>query len=208
MSWTGPCSTWIVACISSGIFKELVKMGPSVEVAGVNGCLQGLRSPSVAGAEPRVVSHSGAELEVLHQLMGKEQQWEICGRWNRGGRQEGVDGEDGGGDTGKGVGGMVVSIALETRFCLVVMASEVMKSSESTWLSYASLMNWYSISPNITVSKHHGPCSRIEVWEVINPGSDCSKPIIKDNMKLRGDSSSVQAENQRDSALHDRGLCP
>ena len=64
------------------------------------------------------------------------------GRWYSEGRQEGVDGEDGGGDTGKGVGGMVVSIALETPFCLVVMASEVMKSSGSTWVSYASLMNW------------------------------------------------------------------
>ena len=31
-----------------------------------------------------------------------------------------MEGEDGGGDTGKGVGGMVVSIVLEIRFCLVV----------------------------------------------------------------------------------------
>ena len=60
-----------------------------------------------------------------------------------------MEGEDGGGDTGKGVGGMVVSIALETRFCLVVMASEVMESSGSTWVSSSSLMNWYSQSPNI-----------------------------------------------------------
>ena len=52
------------------------------------------------------------------------------------GDQEGVEGEDGGGDSGKGVGGIVVSIALETRSCLVVMASEVMKSSGSTWVSY------------------------------------------------------------------------
>ena len=62
---------------------------------------------------------------------------------------EGVEGEDGGGDTGKGVGGMVVSIALETQFCLVAMASEVMESLESTWVSSSSLMNWYSLSPNI-----------------------------------------------------------
>ena len=34
------------------------------------------------------------------------------------GGREGVEGEDTGGDTGKGVGGMVVSIALETRFFL------------------------------------------------------------------------------------------
>ena len=40
------------------------------------------------------------------------------------GGQEGVEGEDGGGDTGRGGGGMVVSIALETQFSLVVMASE------------------------------------------------------------------------------------
>ena len=48
--------------------------------------------------------------------------------WYRGGR-EGVEGEDGGGDTGKGVGGMVVSIAFDTQFSLVLMASEVMESS-------------------------------------------------------------------------------
>ena len=30
------------------------------------------------------------------------------------GRPEGMEGEDGGGDMGKGVGGMAVSIALET----------------------------------------------------------------------------------------------
>ena len=60
-----------------------------------------------------------------------------------------MEGEDGGGDTGKGVGGMVVSIVLETQFCLVVISSEVMESSESTWVSFSSLMNWYSLSPNI-----------------------------------------------------------
>ena len=65
------------------------------------------------------------------------------------GRWEGMEGEDGGGDTGKGVGGMVVSIAFETQFCLVVMASEVMKSLGSTWVLSSSLMNWYSLSPNI-----------------------------------------------------------
>ena len=62
-SLRGPCLTWIVACMSGGIFKELVKMAPSVEVARVNGCLQVLRAPSVSGAEPSVVSPSGPELE-------------------------------------------------------------------------------------------------------------------------------------------------
>ena len=106
----------------SGIFEALVKMTPSVGVAGVNGCLQSLRAPSVAGAEPSVVSPSGAEQEVIHQLMGKapqwEESWETWGRWHRGGRREGVEGLGGGGETAKGMGGMVVSIALETRFCL------------------------------------------------------------------------------------------
>ena len=51
-------------------------MAHSIEVAGVNGCLQVLRAPSVAGAEPSTVSPSGAELEVMNQLMGKAQQWE------------------------------------------------------------------------------------------------------------------------------------
>ena len=64
-------------------------MTPSVGVAGVNGCLQGLRAPTVAGAEPSVVSPSGAELDMMHQLMGKAQQWEeiweTWGRWHRGG---------------------------------------------------------------------------------------------------------------------------
>ena len=106
----GPCSTWIIACMSSGIFKELVKMTPSVEVAGVNECLQVLRAPSVAGAEPSVVSPSGAELEVMHQLMGKPSNGRRAGRCG----EEGVEGEDGCGDTGKGVGGMVVSIAMQT----------------------------------------------------------------------------------------------
>ena len=65
------------------------------------------------------------------------------------GRREGVEGADGGGDTGKGVGGMVVSMAFETQFCPVEMASELMKSLGSTWVSSSSLMNWYSLSPNI-----------------------------------------------------------
>ena len=54
-------------------------------------------------------------------------------RWNRGGREGRVGGEDGGGATSKGVGGMVVSMAFETQFFLVEMASEAMKSSGSTW---------------------------------------------------------------------------
>ena len=57
----------------------------------VNGCLQGLRAPSVAGAEPSVVSPSGAALEVMHQLMGKAQQWEesseTWGKMEQGGRE-------------------------------------------------------------------------------------------------------------------------
>ena len=65
------------------------------------------------------------------------------------GEWEGMEGEDGGGDTGKGVGGMVVSIAFDTWSCLVVMTSEVMESSGSTWVSSSSLMNLYSLSPNI-----------------------------------------------------------
>ena len=98
--------------------------------AVANGCLQGLRAPSVAGAEPSVVSPSGAELEVMHQLIGKAQNGRRAGRHGEDGTGEGfwegLEGEDGGGDTGTGVaGGMVVSIALETRLCLVVMASEV-----------------------------------------------------------------------------------
>ena len=48
---------------------------------------------------------------------GKAQQWEeIWETWEDGtgeGGWEGEEGEDGVGDTGKGVGGMVVSIALE-----------------------------------------------------------------------------------------------
>ena len=50
--------------------------------------------------------------------MGKVHQWEESWEiWEDGtgeGWQEGVEGEEGGGDTGKGVGFMVVSIALET----------------------------------------------------------------------------------------------
>ena len=60
-----------------------------------------------------------------------------------------MEGEDGGGDTGKGVGAMVVSMASETRFCLVVMTPEVMESSGSTWVSSSSLMNCYLRSANI-----------------------------------------------------------
>ena len=73
ISWSGPCSTWNIACMSGRIVKELVKIAPSVEVSE---CHQSLRAPSVAGAEPSVVSSSGAELEVMHQSMGKAQQWE------------------------------------------------------------------------------------------------------------------------------------
>ena len=36
--------------------------------------------------------------------------------------------------------------------------------------------------------------------QVINTGSNCSKPIIKDNMELWSDGSSVQVEYQRESA--------
>ena len=38
------------------------------------------------------------------------------------GGREGMEREDGGGDTGKGVGGMVVSITFDTQSWLVVMA--------------------------------------------------------------------------------------
>ena len=105
--------------MSSLIFEDLVKMDPSVGWgAGVNGCLQSLKAPFVAGAEPSVVSTSGAKMEVMHQLMGKTQQWEesceTCGKLAQEGGQEGEECEDGGGDSGKGIGGMVVSIALET----------------------------------------------------------------------------------------------
>ena len=94
-------------------------MDPSVKVAGVNGWIQSLRAPFVAGAEASVVSPSGAELEEIHQLMGKAQQWEesfkTWGKMAQGSEDrrgwEGLESENGGGDTGKGVGGMVVSIA-------------------------------------------------------------------------------------------------
>ena len=66
-SWSGPCSTWIFDCMSGGIVKELVMMYPSFL------CLQSLRAPAVAVAEARVFSPSGAELEVMHQSMGKAQ---------------------------------------------------------------------------------------------------------------------------------------
>ena len=62
---------------------------------------------------------------------------------------EGMEGEDGEGDTGKSVGGMVLSMAFDTLDCLVVMSSEVKESSWSTWVSSSSLMNWYSLSQNI-----------------------------------------------------------
>ena len=65
---------------------------------------------------------------------------------------EGLEGEDGGGDTGKGVGGMVVSIALDTQVCLLVISSEVMESVGSTWVLSSSLMNWFSLSPNMLKS--------------------------------------------------------
>ena len=62
----------------------------------VNGCLQVLRAPSVAGADVSVVSCSGAELKVMLQLMGKAQQWEeiweMWGRWHGGGREGGREG--------------------------------------------------------------------------------------------------------------------
>ena len=85
--------------------------------------------------------------------MGKAQQWEksweMWGIWHIEGGRECVEGEDGGGETGKGTGGMVASIALETQFFMVVMASEVLKSSGSTWVSSSSLMNWYVLSPTM-----------------------------------------------------------
>ena len=118
-------------------------MATSVGVAGVNGCLQGFRAPSVARAEPSVVSPPGAELGEA-PIDRKAQQWEETWEtWEDGtgeGVWEGVEGGDGGGETGKGIGGMVVSIDLETRFCLVVMASKVMKSSGSTWVSSSSVL--------------------------------------------------------------------
>ena len=68
------------------VWWDLQRVGET----GVNGCLRGLRAPSAAQAEPSVVSPSGAELEVMHQLMGKaqpwEEIWETWGRWHRGGR--------------------------------------------------------------------------------------------------------------------------
>ena len=56
--------------------------------------------------------------------------------------REGVGGDDGGGHTGKGAGGMTMSMAFETQFCLIEMASEVMKALASTWVVSSSLMNW------------------------------------------------------------------
>ena len=50
---------------------EFVKVAPSVKVDEVNECLQSLRAPSVAEAEPILVSPSGAELEVMHQSSGR-----------------------------------------------------------------------------------------------------------------------------------------
>ena len=49
-----------------------------------------------------------------------------------------MEGEDGGGDTGKGVGGMVHSLG-----------NSILPGPGSTWVSSSSLMNWYSLSQNI-----------------------------------------------------------
>ena len=76
----------------SGIIEELVMMVPLVEVAEVNECLQSSRDPSVAGADPSVVSPSGAELEGMHQSMGKAQQWKKI--WETWGKM--VQGREGG----------------------------------------------------------------------------------------------------------------
>ena len=65
------------------------------------------------------------------------------GGWER------VEGADGEGDTVTGMGGIVVSIAFDPGVCLLAMSSEVMESLGSTWVSSSSLMNWYSLSPNI-----------------------------------------------------------
>ena len=46
-------------------------MAPSVVVAEGNECLQSSMAPSVTVADASVVSPSGAELEVMHQSMGK-----------------------------------------------------------------------------------------------------------------------------------------
>ena len=62
---------------------------------------------------------------------------------------EDTESEDGGGDMGKGVGGMVLSMAVDTLDYLVVMSSEVKESLWSTCMSSSSLMSWYSLSPNI-----------------------------------------------------------
>ena len=131
--------------MSGGIIEELVKKAPSVDVADENECLQSLRAPSVAVAEARVFSPSGAELEVMHQSKGRYSNGRRDGKHGEEGTGEGwwegMEGKDGGGDTGKGVGGMVVFIAFDMWFCLVVMASEVMESSGSTWVSFSSLMH-------------------------------------------------------------------
>ena len=63
-----------------GIIEELVKMAPSVAVAEVNECLQSLRASSVAVPEVNVVSPSGAELEVMHQSMGRHSNVRRSGR--------------------------------------------------------------------------------------------------------------------------------
>ena len=78
---------------------------------------------------------------------------------------EGMESEDGGGDMGKGVGGMVLSMAFDTQFFLMVMVPEVMEFLGSTWVSSSSLMNWYSLSPDIL---HHIE----EFWEIINTGGN------------------------------------
>ena len=79
-------------------------MTPLVGMAGVNMHLQGLRAPSVAGAEPP----SSAPIDGEGPAMGGE--LGDMGRWHRGWREEALEGEDGGGETGKGIGCMVVSI--------------------------------------------------------------------------------------------------
>ena len=103
-----------------------------------------------------------------------------------------MGGEEGGGDTGRSVGGMTVSMAFDTQFFLAEMASEVMKSSGSTWVGVIFIPEELVL----TISKHLCTSSSIEVYEVINTGSNCSKPIIKYDMKLWGDGTSVQVEDK------------
>ena len=185
--------------MSGGTFEELVKMAPSVEVARVNECLQVLRAPSVAGAEPCVDSPSGAELEAMHQLMGKAQEMggELGDMGEDGtgeGWWEGVEGEDGDGDTSMGIGGIGGVHSLGN---LIFPGGDVFGGHDVFWVNLG--VTFIPDELVLTVSKHLGPCSGIEIWEVINTGGNCSEPIIKDNMKLWGDGSSVKVESQRDS---------